>query len=101
MSDPGGMPGPMTFGLTDLLGLFGRCFFKRQRHIAQITLGLYQHQWTRFNGHYRCTLTRHMGWTWLSGHGGLRFGDLAGVGVNPLQARGAGNLSQVLQRQVI
>jgi len=101
MSDPGVMPGPMTFGLTALLGLFGRCVFKRQRHIAQITFGLYQHQRARFNGHHRGTLTRHMGWTRLSCHGGLRFGDLAGVGVDPLQARGAGHLSQVLQRQVI
>jgi hypothetical protein len=31
----------------------------------------------------------------------LRFSDLAGVGVNPLQTGSAGDLSQVLQRQVI
>ena len=74
---------------------------KRQFHVAQIALGLNQHQ--RAGIELRCcrALTRNVDRFGFSGHGSLHFGNFAGVGVDPLQTGRAGNLGQVLQRQVV
>lgn len=75
--------------------------FKWQGHAAQVTLGLNQYQ-GRVSGHHQgWTLTRHMLGFDFSGHRSLGFSDLAGIGVDPLQTGGLGDLAQVLQRQVV
>ena len=86
MFRPGVLAGPVTLAVAALLRtLRVSCVFKRQRHVAQVTLGLDQYQWARFNGHHRGPLAWHVDWARLCGHGGLRFSDLAGVGIDPLQ----------------
>jgi hypothetical protein len=74
---------------------------KRQFYRTQIALGFDQHQRAFVGNHQRWALTRHVHRLGFSSDGGFGFGDLGGVGVDPLQAGSLGDLNQVLQRQVV
>lgn len=79
----------------------GWWLFKRQRHVAQITLGFDQYQRCGNGLNFCSALARHVYGLGFRRHGRFCLCNFADVRVHPLQASAAGNCCQVLQRQVI